>query len=392
MLGIAALDPNKILWKEEKTAMRICISFLSYSKDIFAGIENSIYNLVAGFKSLGIDIFIYSSYLSGESDVIDTIPIFRSKLLPRDLPEGDLSIHKCLVENNAGIRKEFCGLLKEWQVDCTITCDALWGITQVSGAWICSPCPIVLSLHVLNTVELLTQADKIPYLFRRSVSTTLRNQIMARVPLEDLIVIPNSIDTSRFSPLRNAGRTSKIIFCNARINPDKGITDLINAFAKYSKEYPAYELWLCNGDFPFGDKKSALDKVMLEIKETGLAGKVKLLPNLSWEQVPAVIRDSFVIVLPTLYESFGRAAIEALACGVPLIASSVGNIPDLVEGCAILVPPCSPEAIYKALVKLHEDPVLYSKLASQGPAIASNYDNKVVGAQFLSHITNKLNN
>lgn len=366
--------------------MKICISFLSYGKDVFAGIENSLYNLAAGFAAQHAEVIVYSSYLSGSESIIDVVPIFRSDILPRELPEGNLTIWQCLTERSHEIQDEFCALLTRERVDYAITCDALWGILQVADACKCAPCPVILSLHVVNTPELLKQAAENPYFFRRTVSNILKKQIEQIYPLRDLVVIPNSIDLAKFRPLKNLGRASKIIFCNARINPDKGIAYLLRAFAKFVQTFPTYELWLCNGDFPFGDKPAALREVQAEIGLLGIGKHVQFLPNLSWAQIPEVIRQSFVVVLPTFYESFGRAAVEALACGVPLITSHVGNLPDLVGNAGILVEPRSAHAIYDALLHLVKNEEDYQLLVTRGPQVAANYDNPIIAAQFLEAI------
>jgi glycosyltransferase involved in cell wall biosynthesis len=370
--------------------MKICISFLSFSKDIFAGIENSIYNLAVGFRALGLDVFVYTGYLSGASNEIDSITVFRSNLLPTVLPEGDDTIRRTLLTQSAKIKDEFNGLMREWQIDCAITCDALWGVSQVSGAWKDLACPIVLSLHVVNTPDLLREAARIPYLFRRAVSQILKRTIEQIQPLDDFLVIPNSIDLARFFPLNNAGRSSKVILCLSRINPDKAIDDLVRAFALFSAKHPEYELWLCGGAFPFGDRGNALKAVRFEVETAGLGGRVRFLPNLKWSEIPEIIRSSFVVVLPTLYESFGRAAIESLACGVPLIATRSGNLPDLVRDAAMLVPPRSPVSIYDCLMQLHINQILYDHLAKRGPLVAADYDNVKVAAQFVSCIQQRI--
>lgn len=370
--------------------MKICIAFLSFSKDVFAGIENSIYNLCLGFLANGIEVLIYTGYLAGNEKNIDAIKIYRSVLLPQKLPSGndhgDAAIFKDLVKNRSRIQQEFHHLVREENVDYVISCDALWGILQVSEAWKNSPCPIILSLHVLNTPSLLEQADNISYLFRRTVSPILKDQIQAIYPLKELIVIPNSIDVNHFRPLNNVGSESKIIFCNARINPDKGILYLIQAFSRFNKKFNDYELWLCDGDFPFGDKQVALKQIRKEIDLLDISNSVRFLPNLSWSQIPNIIRQSFAVVLPTMYESFGRAAIETLACGVPLITTKTGNLPNLVGNSAILVEKKNPSQIYNALTFLRNNPDKYTLLSEQGPQVAENYHNPIIAKRFMNAI------
>lgn len=370
--------------------MRICFAFLSFGKNIFGGIENSIYNLALGFRECGAEVHVYSSFLSGKEDQIDGFPVFRSNELPRELPVGneekDRAIEAHLTTHHERIRSEFHEYLRDRRSDVVITFDPLWGIVQFSNCWQESPCPIVMSFHVVNGEYQLEMANRIPFQFRRSVSPLLKKQIEEASSLTDLVVIPNSLDTRLFSPDRNIGFESKVIFCNARLNPDKGTTHLLKAFASFLLDYPDHELWLCGGMSPFGDGERGRAEVDDVIASFDLASKVRIFPALEWAQIPNLIRQAFVVVLPTYYESFGRAAIESLACGIPVVASRVGNIPNLVGDAAVLVQPRSAEEIYKGLIRLRRDRQLYETMSKLGPEIAAAYDNRGVANIWMEMI------
>jgi glycosyltransferase involved in cell wall biosynthesis len=94
--------------------------------------------------------------------------------------------------------------------------------------------------------------------------------------------------------------------------------------------------------------------------------------------------------LPTISETFGRAAIETLACGVPLTISAIDNVPHLVKDAALLAEPRSPQSLYEALAALVNDPALYERLCNQGPTVAAHYDNPLVAQQFLQAIRARL--
>jgi glycosyltransferase involved in cell wall biosynthesis len=298
----------------------------------------------------------------------------------------DEEIRHHINDNNLKICDEFKYLIKRESVDCVLSCDALWGITQTTGLAKQLNCQQVLSLHVLNTKELLEQAREMPYSFTSVVSTILKQQVEDICPLKNLVVIPNSIDTNFFKPYENIGLNSKIIFCNARIDPGKGILYLLQAFAKFRNRFPEFNLWLCNGNYPFGDKPK-MDKLVNDaINELGIKRFVKFLPNLSWTQIPTIIRQSYVVVLPTFFESFGLAALEAMSCGVPVITTSVGNLPNLVGDGGILIPPKSSESIFLSLISLLESPELYNRLSKTGRQIALNYDNSIIADRYIKLI------
>lgn len=366
--------------------MKICFSFISYELNSFGGVQNSIYNLALGFAANNIDIIVYSSNLFGADLHTDDIPVYRSSLIAKDLSADKQKIHQILSRNSNDLKEEFCDFLNREDIDCVITFDPLLGITQVIEAWQCALPPIILSLHNKNHPGLLHQAANTPYFFRRVVSNSLKQEIQAMSPMNRLEVIPNSIDTTIFKPINNQSRDSNIIFCNSRISEGKGIIYLLRAFAQFRQRQPGYELWLCGGDYPINENSSYLNTIKKEVSLLNIGKYVNLLPNLTWTQIPNLIRQSFAVVLPTLYETFGRAALETLACGVPLITSHVGNLPDLVGKSAILVEPSSPRAIYEALNHLCQDPIYYHFLESSGPCVAKQYDNLIVAKRFLDLI------
>jgi hypothetical protein len=160
--------------------MKIAFAFMTSSLNIFGGIDNSIYNLGLGFQAHGVEVLIYSSRVYSEDPVIGPFPVFRSAFLPTKLPEGHQhqTIVRCLAEQGSHIREEFFDFVKRGQVDCVITCDPVWGILQEAGACVGTPCPIVLSLHVINSLEVLKKAAELPYLFRQVVSPYLASQLV----------------------------------------------------------------------------------------------------------------------------------------------------------------------------------------------------------------------
>ncbi len=147
---------------------------------------------------------------------------------------------------------------------------------------------------------------------------------------------------------------------------------------------------MCNGSYPFGNRGAALQEISDEIETLGIASKVRFLSNLSWGDISEVTRQAFAVALPTVSETFGRAAIETLACGVPLAISAIDNVPHLVKDAALLAEPRSPQSLYEALAALVNDPGLYERLCTQGPIIAAHYDNSLIAQQFLQAIHARL--
>jgi glycosyltransferase involved in cell wall biosynthesis len=104
----------------------------------------------------------------------------------------------------------------------------------------------------------------------------------------------------------------------------------------------------------------------------GLAQEVRFLGSLSRAQVAERYRESDLFTLPSTAESFGNVFAEALASGLPIVASAIGGIPDLVEHGTngILVPPGDPHSLASAIRYLADDPQLRSVMSGRNRAKA----------------------
>jgi N-acetyl-alpha-D-glucosaminyl L-malate synthase BshA len=137
-------------------------------------------------------------------------------------------------------------------------------------------------------------------------------------------VVPNFVDVDRFRPRARTGATPAdrppVLVHVSNFRPLKRVGDVVAVFARVRAAGPA-RLRLV-GDGP--DRAAAV----AELARLGLAADVDLLG----EQVdlPSALADAEVFLLPSESESFGLAALEALACGVPVVASDVGGLPEVI--------------------------------------------------------------
>ncbi|WP_285780039.1 glycosyltransferase, partial [Microtetraspora sp. NBRC 13810] len=91
-----------------------------------------------------------------------------------------------------------------------------------------------------------------------------------------------------------------------------------------------------------------------------------LIGSIPRPEVPALLRSADVLVTVPWYEPFGIVPVEAMACGVPVVASAVGGHLDTVTGCGVLVPPRRPRALARALGHLLDDDDLRASLEKAG--------------------------
>lgn len=192
-----------------------------------------------------------------------------------------------------------------------------------------------------------------------------------RVDPDKLVCIPNGVDTQRFAPLPQAGRTAVraelgfashdlLVGCVANLYPVKRHSDLVEAFAEVHSALPETRL-LFIGDGPL---RSELEG---QIAHHGLGDVVRLLGDR--DDIASLLPILDVFVLASSSEGLSNAILEAQACALPVIATRVGGNPELVgDDCGRLVAPAQPAALAAAMLELLRDPALRSRLGAAARA------------------------
>lgn len=181
--------------------------------------------------------------------------------------------------------------------------------------------------------------------------------------------IYNGIDLDRFKPhseRREAQRRSLKLLKHdvvcatvGRLVPVKGQADLLKAFAQASQQEPDLRL-LMIGD---GELRSELEAFA---RDAGVAHRVHFL---GWREDVADLLDAAdVFVLSSLNEGLGLVLLEAMAKGLPIIATSVGGVPEVIgdDETGVLVPPSDPNALADAMTKLVRNEDLRDQLREAG--------------------------
>lgn len=245
-------------------------------------------------------------------------------------------------------------------------------------------------MHVFSAKNVLKRSEDYPYKNRFGVSKAFVKELRDKHGYtKNVAILPNSIDLSIINKNFNnkyEKNTEKYIFCNARLSPEKGVIYALEGFAPFVKKYPEFKLYLCDGDFPFGDKNIVKEEIIKRAKDLHVLQNIKFIPKLNWDIVPSVIRNSYCTILPSLTESFGLAILESLALGKPTITTKVGNLPALVEDAGILVDCKNSEQIFKALDKIYNNKAVYNELAQKAKKRAHFFDNKYIAKNFLKEI------
>jgi glycosyltransferase involved in cell wall biosynthesis len=167
-----------------------------------------------------------------------------------------------------------------------------------------------------------------------------------------IYVIPFGVDLRRFS-IRDATPGNPVVLGFVKwLKPKYGPDIMVEAFARIHAARPNTRLVLAGR----GEMQAQLEA---RVAELGLQSSVQILGRVDHEKVPALIQSFDIMVMPSVYESetFGVAAIEASASGVPNVASRVGGVPEAVlhEQTGLLVPPRDIEALANACIALIDD-------------------------------------
>lgn len=182
------------------------------------------------------------------------------------------------------------------------------------------------------------------------------------VPPEAMRVIHNGIDTALFRPLPEVPRRSDLLVATASADvPLKGLHHLLHAYVALLRERPTLDLAVVGPIQPGG----ATDRLLGRL---GLRARVRFTGRLSAEEIVRLYAEATLAVVPSLYEGFGLPAGEAMACGVPLVSTSGGALPEVVGDAGLLVPPGDPEALAAAIAALLDDPERRIDLALRGRA------------------------
>ena len=174
------------------------------------------------------------------------------------------------------------------------------------------------------------------------------------VPAERIVVIPNGVDASRFhGPWHGLG--SGRVLAIGRLVPQKGFDVLLAAM----KQLPDVELEIA-GDGPLREELAAR-----------APANVRFLGEV--DDVEERLKRAAALVVPSRWEGFGLVAVEGMAAGVPVVASRVDGLAEVVGNNGVLVPPEDPNALVAAVDEVLQDPERAVLLSAQGRSRAAAF-------------------
>jgi len=213
-----------------------------------------------------------------------------------------------------------------------------------------------------------------------TVSRQARDDVAAEfgVPPERMRVVPVGVDVDTFAPREPAGHgpghapgraPGRVVAVTSADVPLKGLPVLVEALARLRHAGRGVELVVVG---------TAGARTERAIADAGLGGRVTFRSGLAERDLAELMASAALLAVPSLYEGFCLPAVEAMACGTPVVASRVGALPELLgapdgvpggpasASCGVLVPPGDPVALADAMGALLDDPDRRAALGAAG--------------------------
>jgi glycosyltransferase involved in cell wall biosynthesis len=240
------------------------------------------------------------------------------------------------------------------------------------------PVPQITTVHDLVPLHYPQDHPRLRYYFRYYVPTVIRRSRavvtlseasrqdivrMYGVAAEKVHVAPCGYDARRFNPYGPTafgpdGDAYALYVGN--VMPHKNLLRLVDAFAAIARRSPLRLLIRGWGRRPH------VEALRRRIAERGIGERVDWQPWAEPSAVPALYRGARMLLLPSLAEGFGLTALEAMACGTPVITSNCSSMPEVVGDAALLVDPLDTSSIADAMARLFDDHRLAKELVERG--------------------------
>lgn len=196
-----------------------------------------------------------------------------------------------------------------------------------------------------------------------AISDAVKKHLMLdfEIPQNKIVLIPNGIDILRFKVAqsrKDINIPDRKLGIIARLSPVKGHRFLLEAMAQVIKDFPDATLMV------FGEGKIKYELIK-QTEKLKIKDHVLFLPAVS--NTAEVLQEIDIFVMPSLKEGLGISILEAQACGIPVVATCVGGIPEVIkhEVTGLLVPAQNSAALAAAIMKIMQNKELSIKLSEQ---------------------------
>ncbi len=242
--------------------------------------------------------------------------------------------------------------------------------------------------------QVLRRADRI---IVATLAELTQLRFLYRADSRKMTVIPPGVDTSHFYPIPadeakqyiGLKPENRMVLFVGRIEPLKGIDTLIQAMSclgLLDMRHPVH-LAIIGGDVDVSpeDMSEEMTRLQKMCDDLCMGGMVIFLGKRGQDTLPYYYSAAEVVVMPSLYESFGMVALEAMACGTPVIASEVGGLGYLVQNgiTGYTIPDSDPAELCDKLSHLLGDTDLRNQMGNSAAEYAADYAWTKVASQII---------
>ncbi|MBA7507586.1 N-acetyl-alpha-D-glucosaminyl L-malate synthase [subsurface metagenome] len=229
----------------------------------------------------------------------------------------------------------------------------------------------------------------LPWLYKKPVSKLVLKSATAVIALtedmkgeiqkicnREVSVIPNGIDLDRFQDLNprtireglKVNSDERLILFVGGLKPTKGLEYLIQAMSSISQSEMKMKLLLVGQ----GEERDRLEQLA---KNLGLSSYVKFVGEVPYKEVPEYMAASDVFVLPSLSEGFPNVILEAMASGMPIVATRVGGLAEIIKDGdnGFLVEPGNPQQLAEKVLLILKDKELRERISRNNKEAAKEY-------------------
>ncbi|WKZ34149.1 MAG: glycosyltransferase [Anaerolineales bacterium] len=311
----------------------------------------------------------------------------------------------------AGYVPEFVAGIRQFAADKGIKYDAIHSHYWMSGlaaealsdAW--GGIPVMHMFHTLGEMknrvarseaeragedrlngerQVLRRADRIVV---ATMAELTQLRFLYKADADKMVIIPPGVDTSHFYPIPadeakqyiGLRPENRMVLFVGRIEPLKGVDTLIQAMSCLDLQgvHRPVHLAIIGGDVNVSpdDMSDEMTRLQNLCDDLCMGGMVVFLGKRGQDTLPYYYSAAEVVVMPSLYESFGMVALEAMACGVPVVASEVGGLGYLVQNglTGYTIPDSDPQALCEKLSMLLGNADLRHEMGHRAAEYAADY-------------------
>jgi len=197
-----------------------------------------------------------------------------------------------------------------------------------------------LELELFRNSDMITSVS-------RSVALELREY---GLDPNEIIVLGNGVDEKIFTPAKNRRLENRYVLYTGRLDFRKGLFDLIRCAKHVCNAYPGVR-------FVVTGKGPLLGKLTEEVRRMGLQSKIVFMGHVNKNKLIQLYQDATVHVVPSLYEGLPTVLLEAMSCGLPVVATAVSGNTEVISSDVngLLVPPRAPNEMATAISRLLDD-------------------------------------